>query len=139
MIDTLAFYSTVFYKDFYSYTNSRLKELGMNFGSLFFLIYVGKHPGCALSELEKELQVDWGHLQRSINRLVEDGFMTKEKQGRSNRLNLTGLGLQVFETSHQVFAEWDEETLSVLDDGERAELFRLLQKAAQRKEGKYHV
>lgn len=33
--------------------------------------------------MTKNLHLDWGHCQRSVIKLVEDGFMTREKQGRS--------------------------------------------------------
>ena len=83
MFDTLAYYSSVLYRHFTHYTGEKLQALGLNYGSLFFLIYVGKHPGCTPSELTKALHVDWGHSQRSVARLVEDGFMTKERAGRT--------------------------------------------------------
>ena len=94
---------------------------------------MGKHPGCTPSELTKALRVDWGHSQRSVARLVEDGFMTKERAGRTHRLNLTAKGEQAFELSHQVFFDWDAQRLSVLTQAERDELSALLRKvAAQR-------
>ena len=133
MFDTLAYYSSVLYRHFTHYTGEKLQALGLNYGSLFFLIYVGKHPGCTPSELTKALRVDWGHSQRSGARLVEDGFMTKERAGRTHRLNLTAKGEQAFELSHQVFFDWDAQRLSVLTQAERDELFALLRKvAAQR-------
>ena len=75
---------------------------------------MGKHPGCTPSELTKALHVDWGHSQRSVARLVEDGFMTKERAGRTHRLNLTAKGQQAFEISHQVFFDWDAQRLFAL-------------------------
>lgn len=133
MFETLAYYSLVFYRSFTNYTSAKLQETGLNYGSLFFVIYVGKHPGCTPSELTRALNVDWGHSQRSITKLVEQGFMTKEKTGRIYRLNLTGKGLQAFQISHQVFFDWDSEKLSVLTEEERRELFALMQKVARGK------
>ena len=85
------------------------------------------------------LHVDWGHSQRSITKLVEDGFMTKEKQGRSYVLNLTPKGQQAFELSHQVFADWDAQRLSGLTQAERETLMGLLGKIAVQKEAEKHV
>ncbi len=78
MFSTLSYCSSVFYKDFVNYTSKKLQALGLNYGSLFFIIYVGRHPGCTPSELTKALQIDWRHSQRCIIKLAEDGFMTKE-------------------------------------------------------------
>lgn len=41
MMQTFAYYATVFYKRFAAYTAGRLQELGLNFGALFLILYVG--------------------------------------------------------------------------------------------------
>lgn len=139
MFQTLSYYSSVFHKEFVAYTSSKLQKLGINYGSLFFLIYVGKHPGCTPGELTKALNIDWGHSQRSLTKLVDDGFMTKNKTGRIYHLDLTEKGQQAFQVSHQVFFDWDKEKLSALTDTERKQLFGLLQKATASKEDPQNV
>jgi DNA-binding MarR family transcriptional regulator len=75
---------------------------------MYFIIYVGKHPECTPSELTSALKLDWGHSQRSVAKLAEDGFLIKEKKsGRSYRLTLTPLGKQAFDVCHQVLFDWD--------------------------------
>ena len=59
---TLSYYSTIFYRSFAAFTGEQLQAVGLNFGLLFFVIYVGKHPGCSPSELTKALYLDWGWL-----------------------------------------------------------------------------
>lgn len=49
-------------KRFSTYTTQRLQELGLSFGLMYFVIYVGKHPDCSPSELTKDLHLDWGAL-----------------------------------------------------------------------------
>lgn len=134
MFGTLAYYTTRFYRSFAGYTSARLQELGLNFGSLFPLIYVGKHPGCTQSELTGALGLDWGYSQRCITKLVEDGFLTREKRGRSFHLDLSEKGQEAFSVSHQVFFDWDKEVLSALYSQEQEQLFTLLGKI-KRKEG----
>ena len=51
MFQTLAYYATVFHRSFTAYTSRHLQALGLNFGSLFPVIYVGKHPGCTQAQL----------------------------------------------------------------------------------------
>ena len=133
MFRTLSYYSSIFYKDFVNYTSQELQTLGLNYGSLFFLIYIGKNPDCTPSELTKALQVDWGHSQRSITKLEESGFLTREKSDRSYHLNLTPQGLEAFQLSHQVFFDWDEANLQCLTDTEYKELLKLLQKVVDQK------
>lgn len=79
---TLSYYITMLYRSFAGFTGDKLQEVGLNFGLLFFIVYIGKRPNCTPSELTKELSLDWGHSQRCINRLVDDGLITKEKNGR---------------------------------------------------------
>ena len=59
MFQTLAYYATVFHRSFVGYTTERLQTLGLSFGSLFPVIYVGKHPGCTQAELTAALHLDW--------------------------------------------------------------------------------
>ncbi len=128
---TLSYYSTIFYRSFAAFTSEQLQAVGLNFGLLFFVIYVGKHPGCSPSELTKALHLDWGYSQRSLNKLAEDGFLSREKHGRSYALTLTDRGQQAFVISHQVFFTWNDTRLANLNDTEKDQLLALLQKAAE--------
>lgn len=132
MFQTLAYYAAAFHRSFVNYTTAKLQTLGLNFGSLFLVIYVGKHPGCTQTQLTSDLNLDWGYSQRSVTKLVEEGFLTREKSGRCYHLNLSDKGQQAFEVSHQVFFDWDEQVLSALSLQEREQLFTLLAKAAQK-------
>ena len=131
MFQTFSYYSSVFYRGFVAYTTRQLQQLGLNFGSLFLVLYVGKHPGCTQSQLTQALKLDWGYSQRSITKLVEDGFMTKEKSGRAYRLDLSEKGQQAFSVSHQVFFDWDQQVLAPLTQEEQQQLLSLLAKAAR--------
>ena len=101
---TLSYYSTIFYRSF---------------------------AACSPSELTKALYLDWGYSQRSLNKLAADGFLSKEKHGRSYTLTLTDRGQQAFVVSHQVFFTWDDTRLANLNDTEKGQLLALLQKAAE--------
>ena len=134
MFQTLAYYSTLFHRDFVAYTTVRLQKLGLNFGSLFPVIYVGKHPGCTQAELTAALGMDWGYSQRCITKLVEDGFLIREKQGRAYHLDLCSKGQEAFTISHQVFEDWDQQALTALNETEREQLFSLLAKVSRKEE-----
>ena len=88
MFRTFSYACTVLYRRFTHYTSARLAQWGLSFGTLFFLIYVGKHPGCTQSELTAALHLDWGHSQRTVLKLVENGFLVRQKEGRVYRLTL---------------------------------------------------
>lgn len=128
MIRTFSYACTVLYRRFSHYTSQRLHQWGLSFGTLFLVIYVGKHPGCTQSELTAALHLDWGHSQRTVLKLVESGFLVRRKEGRVYRLTLSDKGQQAFAASHQVFFDWDEQVLHALDPEERRQLAALLQK-----------
>ena len=131
MQNTLSYYSTILYKDFLAFATDEMLKLDLNYGSLPFIIYVGKYPDCTPTALKNALAIDWGYTQRSITKLVDSGFMTKEKtpsHGRTYHLNLTEKGQQAFRLSHQVFFSWDDLKLGVLNPEEKEQLFELLKK-----------
>lgn len=128
MLDTLAYHVTILSRSFSAYTDRVLDQLGLSQGLLYPVLYIGRHPGCTQAELTEALGLDWGYCQRSVIRLTEDGFLTREKHGRAYRLSLSEKGKQAFEASHQVFFDWDADTLNVLDQTERAQLLALLRK-----------
>lgn len=128
MTRTFSYRCTVFYRAFAAYTSRRLQELGLSFGVLFLLVYVGKHPDCTQSELTQALGLDWGYCQRSVVKLVEDGFLLRARRGRAYHLNLSEKGARAFRLSHQVFDDWDARALSGLSGEEREKLFALLEK-----------
>ena len=128
MLDTLAYHVTILSRSFSAYTGCVLDQLGLSQGLLYPVLYVGRHPGCTQAELTEALGLDWGYCQRSVIRLTEDGFLTREKHGRAYRLSLSEKGLQAFAASHQVFFDWDSSMLNGLDQTERAQLLALLRK-----------
>lgn len=132
MFQTLAYYVTLFHRSFVTYTTARLHQVGLSFGSLFPILYVGKHPGCSQAQLTAALNLDWGHSQRLITKLVEEGFLTREKSGRSYHLDLSPKGQETFEVIHQVFFDWDAEALASLSPAEQQQLLNLLAKVTRK-------
>ena len=128
MLQTLSYHCTALYRSFTDYTSRRLQEIGMSYGALFVIIYIGKHPGCTQGELTQALRLDWGYCQRTIVRLVEDGFLTRERVGRAYHLDLREKGQQAFAISHQVFFDWDDQVMAGLSIQEREQLIKLLNK-----------
>ena len=126
---TLSYYSTIFYRSFAAFTGEQLQAVGLNFGLLFFVIYVGKHPGCSPSELTKALHLDWGYSQRSLNKLAEDGFLSREKHGRSYALTMDVRGWTTYRPFYRSATATG--SLANLNDTEKDQLLALLQKAAE--------
>ena len=138
MENSNTFHIMVLYKEFLAYTERLLKEQGLNFGKLPFILYIGNHSGCTPSDVKNALRMDWGHVQRSIARLEQDGFVQKEKDEKKDRishLTLTAQGKTAFEMSHHAFYSWDEELKSTLSQEEWAEFSKIMELLVrQRKE-----
>ena len=132
MFQTLAYYATVFHRSFTAYTTQQLQQLGLNFGSLFLIIYVGKHPDCTQAQLTQALGLDWGYSQRSVTKLVEENFLIREKSGRAYNLNLSSKGQEAFQIRHQVFFDWDRQMLEGLTEEEQTQLFAILEKVTRK-------
>ena len=127
MDETLAFRIVCLYKYFLAYCQQELKKLGVSFGQLPFLLYVGKHPDCTQKQLTEGIRIDWGYSQRSIAKLVENGLLVKENRENCH-LKLTDAGNQAFALSHQVFKAWDQTHTTEFTEQEREELYHLLGK-----------
>ena len=41
---TLSYYIAMLYRSFADFTSDKLQEVGLNFGLLFFIVYIGKKP-----------------------------------------------------------------------------------------------
>ena len=41
---TLSYYIAMLYRSFADFTGDKLQEVGLNFGLLFFIVYIGKKP-----------------------------------------------------------------------------------------------
>ena len=134
MDQTVSYYIALEYKKFLAYSTKRLKEIGVNYGQLPFIIYIAKFKGCTPSDLKKAIGADWGHAQRVIDKLIASDIVIKEQDSSDRRLyhlSLTKRGEDAFKISHDVFNSWDNEHLNNLSDDERMELLRLLKKLAK--------
>lgn len=134
----LAALAGMIYRDFVSYSNERLEMIGLSNGLLYFILYIGKHPECSPGEISSKLKMDTGHTTRSLNKLVELGFVVREKNLQDKRaymLNLTNKGQYAFQLSKDLFAEWDEGAVVDLTKEEQDQLQELLSKVLRRKRG----
>ena len=130
MKDTFTMRIAILHREFFRYAEERLlKETGLKWGSVPFILHIGKHPGCTHSELTKSLHLDWGYSQRAIVKLEAGGYIRREiNKENGNTLTLLEDGEKAFRIAHDVFSSFDEELLSQLDENERKELMKIMNK-----------
>lgn len=130
-MDSFAFYITFLRKKFVKYCSERLNEIGISYGQLYIIIYIGKKGTCSPSEISQALKLDAGHLNRTMNKLMECGFLIQKQNDKDKRarvLSLTEEGKSVFHLSQKLFYEWDEHILTTLSYEERQQMMEILKK-----------
>ena len=132
MKDTMAFQIAALYRDFLSYAKKELKQLGLSFGLMPIVIYTGKHPGCAHSDMTREMGLDWGYSQRSVSKLCDSDFLVREfdESSSCHHLTLTARGRQAFDVCHSVFSDWDQMKEETISPEEKELIIKLLRKLA---------
>lgn len=129
MFSSLAYYVTLLRKDFKGYCNQRLQELGLSQGLVFFILYIGTHPGCSPGALAEALCMDSGHVTRSLSRLERGGFVLQETNPDDRRgriLCLQEKGEEAFRISHELFKRWDDEIMKAMPENDRRRLLALI-------------
>ena len=93
---TLAYAVSQLRADFVAFSSRKLEALGITQGLLYFVLYIGRHPGCTPSDLSAALHADSGHTTRSIHKLEETGVVVRKPHPTDRRasvLELTAKGL----------------------------------------------
>lgn len=138
----LSYFVRVLHKDFSSFCNTKLQELGLSQGLLYFILYIGKHPDCSPGNLSQKLDFDSGHTTRSIDKLVNTGFVLRIKSNQDKRayiLQLTEKGQQAFEASYSLFSQWDAKVFENISREDRQQLISLLAKLGPMKGDLFYV
>ena len=128
---SIALWLTTLRRNLVTSCTPHLHARGMSSGLLYYILYVGRHPGCTAGEAGKVLQADPGHTTRSVAKLVKDGFLTREtdpKDRRAVRLSLTVKGKALFADSRAMLEAWGSQTMEALTEEEVEQLWALLSK-----------
>ena len=129
MEQTLAFYINLLRGDFTQFCAQRLKELGLSQGLLYFLLYVGRHPGCSAGELASVIGADSGHTTRSVEKLVQRGMLARrveEKNRRVVRLSLQSAAAEAIAQGRKAQKNFSRRLFAGISPQEQAEFARVL-------------
>ena len=136
---SLAYYITALRKDLNAYSDARLKQYGLTDGLFYYIIYIGKNPGCSLSDAAHFLRADNGHVTRCIGKLEQLGYVVRTRDTVDHRhyhLTLTSQGEAIFKELHTLLHDWDEIVCRNLNDGQREQLLELLRRVCTQEGGK---
>lgn len=97
-------------------------ELGLSGAQLFVIHELAKAPALSLSDLAERTRTDQSSVSVVVSRLVEEGYVTRERDRRDGRrlvLNLTRNGRAIAEKSPSVAQENILEVLERIPPAER--------------------
>ena len=106
----------------------QLRVWGLNNAQFDVLAHVGVAEGITQQELADSLLVTKGNVTQLLARMEERGLILRRREGRTNRLFLTDEGRRLFAEVVPAHEALIDERLSVLSQGEQAQLHELLRK-----------
>lgn len=101
---------------------------GLNGAQFDVLAHVGAAEGITQQELADSLFVTKGNVAQLLDRVEERGWISRRREGRTNRLFLTEEGRQLFAEVVPAHEAMIDERLSVLSPREQKTLHKLLRK-----------
>ncbi len=131
MEHSFAYAITRLSRNFSAYCNNQLQERGLSLSLLYYIVYIHHCPGCTPGQLSAALGQDTGYTTRCLDKLMQSGFIQREKSPQDRRawvLHLTPQGEEIFHISHDLFHQWDDQILTTLEPDERSQLIALLRR-----------
>ena len=108
--------------------NEHLRLFGLNNAQFDVLAHVGAAEGITQGELAGSLLVTKGNIAQLLDRMEERGWILRRREGRTNRLFLTGEGRRLFIEVVPAHEALVDEQLSALSRQEQQRLHELLRK-----------
>lgn len=119
------------------YIHPRMKALGVFRGQPSVLLTIADLPGVSQVELARRVHVQPPTLARTIDRMEEAKFVTRESDPddhRVNRVTLTDLGREIVIKLRAVHDSEHREVFSVLSPAEQEQLCSLIDRVTDRYE-----
>lgn len=116
-----------------SYSDEAMKKYGLSSGTYPFLLMLNEEEGVSQSRVCKEVNVDKAMATRSINKLVELGYVKKENDEidtRAYKLYLTDEAKAIIPELRLIMREWVDIITDDFDEVEKDMIVKLTEKAA---------
>lgn len=142
MEESLAFYISALKKNLTAYSDERLKRYGLTDGLFYYLIFIGKHPGCSFSEMARYLHADNGHVTRCVVKLEQLKYVERSRDEVDHRhyhLTLTPVGNEIFAELYTLLYDWEQIVCGDLSEKQKDGLFELLRLCLPHMKGDRHV
>ncbi|MGO2892208.1 MAG: MarR family winged helix-turn-helix transcriptional regulator [Enterococcus devriesei] len=121
---------SILYRKNQIYLNTALKPYHITSAEQPVLMFLYENPGVTQEEIAHYLQVDKALMTRTIQALVQKGFVRKEKDQvdkRCNRVFLTDEGVAIREGIKNSLLEWNKILLGDFDEEKQQAIFSILE------------
>ncbi len=113
------------------FLHDRFKKLSVSRGEAPYLFRMVKQKELKMNDLVNELPFHKSHATRAISQLVEQGYITKQKDPNDKRgyiLSITEKGEEIGERVDQIFRDWEAVLEPVLTQEDKEFLEKLSEK-----------
>lgn len=120
---------SILYRKNQVYLNAALKPYDITSSEQSILMYLYKKNDVSQEEIGHYLQIDKASMTRTIQSLLEKGFVFKEKDAhdkRCNKISLTGKGRSMKKIIVSKLDEWNDFLMSDLEDQQMQMVFETL-------------
>ncbi len=111
------------------YIGKKIEPYGIGSGQFPFLMRLYREDGINQESLSNYLKIDKGTTTRAIQKLVDEGYVFRqrdEKDGRAYRVFLTEKGKELEPEMKKIVSKWEDILFSSFDDNQRKEIKKSL-------------
>ncbi len=115
------------------FMNRSLKDTDINYSENFILMYLFGKENVSQDIISDYYCIDKGSISKTINGLVEKGYVSKQlnqNNRRENFINLTELGKKTFSRNKHLLDEWHRNILKNITPEEISTVSKILSKMA---------
>lgn len=131
-------YISVLHRQEQKYVTRNMKEYGLGYSSYNFLLHISAREGCSQKQLCTYMAMDEALATRTIRKLVEQGYLTRERDEsdpRSYSLFVTDQGKALIPLIKKALSDWWAEIMVDLDEEQKqlllVQLGNMAEKALQ--------
>ncbi len=117
---------SVFYRKYQSYMNDEMKAYGINFSEVAFLLKIPDDRAIIQKDIADILHYDYAIVTRSMQKLEDKGFVTREKSSEDKRavlVSLTEEGSRLKAIGIKARRRWKDSVMSIISEQEKDEMF----------------
>ncbi len=112
--------------------SEQLRTHGLSLAQFDVIAQVGSAEGLTQRDLAGKLVVTEGNITQLLDKMEERGLVSRDAEGRCNRLWLTKAGRRLYAEAVPTQNEHVAGLMSVLTEDEQGELSRMLRKLQRR-------